>query len=220
MQTVKEGEVQSISNEEAQKLVQEEVNIEREEEKPREYKQVIRELSRLIFKINRPGINEFQIKDLNDKINNLMFGKGAEHGFKEVRGKLRGGLRYESQGAVIPGLHGYRYFGKAQDLPEVKQLLEQNQQVHKYKAKKNEYENIDVQYFGFFDETPELLEKEAEQEKRLRDQIMDQTDFEDEDLTELEDACIDPCTIPSQKQMEQILMARKQQEILNQFTNK
>lgn len=213
-----EGELHSISKEQVNKMAKEEEAMEKEEEQPRAYKQTIRELSRLVFKINQPGISEFQIKDLNDKINALIRGKGAEHGFVEKKGKLRGGLRYDNQGAEIPGLKGYKYFGQAKDLPGVKELLAENQQEYKVLDKKSKFElykNIDVEYFGYFDETEEILKLEQERSEQMRQSLMETCI--DEDFSNLENDLVDASQIPDQQQIEQILLERKKKEILSMF---
>ncbi|ORY48457.1 Isy1-like splicing factor [Rhizoclosmatium globosum] len=88
---------------------------------------IIREISRKVAKIQDPGLTEYQVRDLNDKINKLFRDKRAwEYRIKELGGPdYRVSLEIlDAEGKEVPGSRGYRYFGRAKDLPGVKELFE------------------------------------------------------------------------------------------------
>ncbi|KAL9023678.1 MAG: hypothetical protein Q9180_008144, partial [Flavoplaca navasiana] len=90
--------------------------------------QVLKEISRKVSKIQDPSLSDFQIRDLNDEINKLMREK---HMWEvQIRGQggpnyMRGGKVFDEEGKEIPGGgKGYRYFGRARELPGVKEMFE------------------------------------------------------------------------------------------------
>ncbi|KAL1887882.1 NineTeen Complex (NTC) component [Sporothrix stenoceras] len=97
--------------------------------------QVLKEISRKVSKIQDAALSDFQVRDLNDEINKLM----REKHMWEVQIRNLGGpnytLRtgpggksnkeYDENGREIPGAgKGYRYYGRARELPGVKELFE------------------------------------------------------------------------------------------------
>jgi len=91
--------------------------------------QVLKEISRKVTRIQDPSLSDFQIRDLNDEINKLMREKWMwEVQIKNLGGPnyMRGGGRvYDDEGREIPGGgKGYRYFGRARELPGVKEMFE------------------------------------------------------------------------------------------------
>ncbi|KAJ9653614.1 NineTeen Complex (NTC) component, partial [Neophaeococcomyces mojaviensis] len=95
--------------------------------------QVLKEVSRKITKIQDESLSDAQLRDLNDEINKLMKEKWSwERRIKELGGPNygRGGLGgmgtvFDDQGREVPGGgKGYRYFGRARELPGVKEMFE------------------------------------------------------------------------------------------------
>ncbi|OAA61619.1 pre-mRNA splicing factor [Niveomyces insectorum RCEF 264] len=98
--------------------------------------QVLKEISRKVSRIQDPGLSDFQVRDLNDEINKLL----REKHTWEVQIRNLGGPNYalrpgaagggkdrydEAGGRGLPGAgRGYRYFGRARELPGVKELFE------------------------------------------------------------------------------------------------
>ncbi|EPE05283.1 pre-mrna-splicing factor isy1 [Ophiostoma piceae UAMH 11346] len=87
--------------------------------------QVLKEVSRKVTKIQDLGLSDYQIRDLNDEINKLM----REKHMWEVQIRNLGGPNYtlasKSSGENIPGAgKGYRYYGRARELPGVKELFD------------------------------------------------------------------------------------------------
>uniref|UniRef100_A0A8U8BLU4 Pre-mRNA-splicing factor ISY1 homolog n=1 Tax=Geospiza parvula TaxID=87175 RepID=A0A8U8BLU4_GEOPR len=92
-------------------------------------RQITEEISKKVAEIQNAGLREFRIWDLNDEMNKLL----REKGHWEYRIKELGGLDYAKIGLKMldhkgkaPGHRGYKYFGAAKDLPEVRELFERN----------------------------------------------------------------------------------------------
>lgn len=91
--------------------------------------QVLKEISRKVTRIQESSLSDYQIRDLNDEINKLMREKWTwEMQIRNMGGPnyMRGGGRvYDDEGREIPGGgKGYRYFGRARELPGVKEMFE------------------------------------------------------------------------------------------------
>ncbi|KAF3175654.1 NineTeen Complex (NTC) component [Orbilia oligospora] len=122
--------------------------------------QVLKEISRKVTKIQDPSLSNYQIRDLNDEINKLM----REKHMWEVQLKNLGGPNYmrfagkatDENGREIPGHKGYKYFGRARELPGVKELFEElkpKRDTEADEAKKRSLaeirRNVDANYYGF-----------------------------------------------------------------------
>jgi len=92
--------------------------------------QVLRDISRKITRIQDPALSDYQVRDVNDELNRLFREKwGWEVRIKELGGPnyMRGGVKgvVDEEGRVVEGGgKGYRYFGRARELPGVKELFE------------------------------------------------------------------------------------------------
>lgn len=91
--------------------------------------QVLKEISRKVSKIQDLALSDFQIRDLNDELNKLFKEKWQwEMRIRELGGPnyMRGGGRVvdEDGREIQGGGKGYRYFGRARELPGVKELFE------------------------------------------------------------------------------------------------
>lgn len=113
------------------------------------------------------------MRDLNDEINKLI----REKGHWENQIIALGGANYkrgvpkmlDDGGSEVPGTRGYKYFGRAKDLPGVKELFsrteEQAAQAELFRSQKyKRFQNLPPSYFGDEDETPALLAWEDQQE--------------------------------------------------------
>ena len=143
--------------------------------------QVLKEISRKVSKIQDPALSDFMIRDLNDEINKLMREKHMwEVQIRNLGGPnyMRSGKVYDNEGKEIEGGgRGYKYFGRARELPGVKELFEA-QNVPKDEKPLNERadlrKNVDADYYGFNrdEEDGSLLDyemvKEAEAAENLR----------------------------------------------------
>ncbi|GMG35353.1 unnamed protein product [Ambrosiozyma monospora] len=129
----------------------------------------LQSISAKLTKINDMMINEYQIRDLNDELNNLMREKTRwEYKIKELGGpdylqfsKRNGGagMGTTDNGELV--IKGYRYFGRAKELPDVKQLVElakserqrAGERKHKSRNERTEFIKVNqlkfsLQYYG------------------------------------------------------------------------
>ncbi|KAF4778995.1 pre-mRNA-splicing factor ISY1 [Colletotrichum scovillei] len=136
---------------------------------------VLKEISRKVSKIQDTALSDYQIRDLNDEINKLMREKYMwEVQIRNLGGPnyMRGGGKIYEEGREIPGGgKGYRYFGRARDLPGVKELFD----AAKAKATNEKpletrddlRKQVDAAYYGYApdEEDPELLAYELAKEE-------------------------------------------------------
>ncbi|RKP39314.1 Isy1-like splicing factor [Dimargaris cristalligena] len=134
--------------------------------------QVIREVARKVAKIQDVSLSEYQIRDLNDDINKSLREKRHwEDHILELGGpdyKKIGPKMLDHHGKEIPGDRGYKYFGRAKDLPGVRELLEQEVPQLPQKSRFELSKKIDADYYGYRDEDDDgtLLAFETKQEKQ------------------------------------------------------
>lgn len=139
--------------------------------------QVLKEISRKMTRIQEPALSDYQIRDLNDEINKLLREKYMwEVQIRNLGGPnyMRGGAKlYDEQGREIPGGgKGYKYFGRARDLPGVKELFEAaaaaRSEDKPLEEKKDLRKTVDAAYYGYGpdEEDAALLRYEAEKEKQ------------------------------------------------------
>ncbi|PVV02390.1 hypothetical protein BB560_003162 [Smittium megazygosporum] len=135
-------------------------------------RQVIKDISRAVSRIHDGSLPENEIRDLNDQINKLLREKGHwENRIKEIGGpdyKKIGPKLLDEEGKELPGNKGYKYFGRARDLPGVRELLSNQTAKEKKQTKADLYKNINAQYYGYNDEDAdgELLDYEERVSKK------------------------------------------------------
>jgi len=203
--------------------------------------QVIRDISRNVTAIQNAGLGEFRIRDLNDHINKLLREKRHwEDRIKELGGRTYGKTKMlDREGKEVPGNRGYKYFGAARDLPGVRELFETETAPSGKKTRAELMKEVDAQYYGFRDDDDGMLvplEVEAEREA-IRKAVSDYkekkgleddddidiylADAQDSELA-LEEAMMAGketrftahVAIPTQKDVEDALLRRKKQELL------
>lgn len=145
--------------------------------------QVLKEVSRKVAKIQDLALSDYQIRDLNDEINKLMREKHMwEVQIRNLGGPnyMRAGAKmYDDQGREIPGRgKGYKYFGRARDLPGVKELFESAKKATEEKpadARVDIRRYVDAGYYGWNpdEEDDELLRYEAEMEEQALKNMAD-----------------------------------------------
>ena len=135
-------------------------------------RQIIREISDGIRKIQNPGMGEHAIRDLNDHINKLMREKwhwnrrivelgGPDFNKLERKEQMEEGDMQSGMG--LKGSGGYRYFGVAKDLPGVKELFARHATKLTKRKRGDVYKYITPDYYGLRDEEDGvLLELEEE----------------------------------------------------------
>ncbi|KAJ7138572.1 Isy1-like splicing factor [Mycena filopes] len=133
--------------------------------------ELLREISRKVAKIQDAGLSDYETRDLNDEINGLM----REKRHWENQLVALGGANYrrnvamlDDDGKEVPGTKGYKYFGRAKELPGVKELFqsrkkdedEDNAALAFYKK----FLGQGPGYFGDHDEDAPLLQLERDAE--------------------------------------------------------
>ena len=149
---------------------------------------IIREVSEGIKKIQNPGMGEHAIRDLNDEINKLLREKfqwnkrilelgGEDYNKLEIRQRREEGDIYvdvedDVLDESVRGSGGYRYFGAAKDLPGVKELFVRHATKMAKRKRGDVYKSITPDYFGLRDEDDGvLLEIETKESKRLKNEL-------------------------------------------------
>lgn len=153
--------------------------------------QVLKEISRKVSKIQDPALSDYQIRDLNDEINKLMREKHMwEHQIRGLGGPnyMRGGRVLDEEGREVPGGgKGYRYFGRARELPGVRELFERQERpeddegARRAGAKRGELRaRVDAGYYGYNldEEDGTLLAYEKGREREAWDRFMGMPDEE------------------------------------------
>ncbi|CAO3678404.1 unnamed protein product [Rhizopus microsporus] len=138
---------------------------------------LLSEISRKIAKIQNVSLSDYQVRDLNDEINKLMGQKYHwEKRIVELGGPdyTRSGPRmFSYEGREAPGIRGYRYFGRARDLPGVRELFEQEVAEPVNRSITEINRDIDANYYGYHDEENQaLLEYEKALEKELAQKLL------------------------------------------------
>lgn len=212
------------------------VNTVAEAEKWR--RDLLSEVSRKISKIQDVSLSDYQVRDLNDDINKLMGQKYHwERRIKELGGAdyTRSGPRMLNfEGKEVPGTRGYKYFGRARDLPGVRELFEQAVPESTTRSRTEINRDIDADYYGYRDEEDGiLLEYEKALEKELMDKLFDAPDVEyveekghkevkdtkDEPKGSAKEASTEGSAVPTQKEVEAYLVQRRKQQLLDKYVS-
>ncbi|KAF8551841.1 Isy1-like splicing factor [Imleria badia] len=138
--------------------------------------EILREISRKVSKIQDCiWSDRYEVRDLNDEINRLL--REKRHSENQII--ALGGANYrrnvamlDDDGKEVPGTKGYKYFGRAKELPGVRELFQSRKKRKRRPwriTKKFMHEG--PAYFGDSDETQsgnELIEYEEWREAQLR----------------------------------------------------
>ncbi|KAJ7655974.1 pre-mRNA-splicing factor ISY1 [Mycena polygramma] len=108
--------------------------------------ELLREISRKVAKIQDAGLSDYEVRDLNDEINKQM--REKRHWENQI--VALGGANYrrnvamlDDDGKEVPGTKGYKYFGRAKELPGVRELF-------MGRKKEDEEENLAQAFYGKF----------------------------------------------------------------------
>ncbi|KAI9832158.1 MAG: NineTeen Complex (NTC) component [Sarea resinae] len=145
--------------------------------------QVLKEISRKVSRIQEASLSDYQIRDLNDEINKAMREKHMwEVQIRNLGGPnyMRGGGRvYDEDGREIPGASkGYRYYGRARELPGVKELFESAKPKpppdKPLERRADLRRQVDALYYGYNldEEDGTLLDYESQKEKEAFENLM------------------------------------------------
>lgn len=185
-------------------------------------REIVKEISGGVRKIQNAGLGEHAIRDLNDAINKLWREKyhwnrrikelgGPDYNAIERRQQMEEGDNHQ----FLQGSGGYRYFGAAKDLPGVQELFAKQaaKQMAKKRKRGDYYKHITPDYYGFRDEEDGvLLSLEQTQQQQI----------EQPPLSKHQDWCqaIQKDTdslFPSQEVISKIILQQKKQDLLSRL---
>lgn len=203
-------------------------------------RQIVREISELLGKIQNSGLLEHTIRDMNDDINKKMREKfhwnkrikqlgGPDFNQIERRQQKEqlqegGSLQEDAQLQAFDN-SGYKYYGAAKDLPGVRELFEKaaKKAMKRKRGDINKYLTPD--YYGWREEEDGvLLELEEEASKRNAERWKEyvkkrrlENEVEDEDSEE-DDEDDFGSVVPSQELIAKAILERKKQALLERFS--
>jgi pre-mRNA-splicing factor ISY1 len=150
--------------------------------------QVLKEISRKVSRIQESTLSDFQIRDLNDEINKAMREKHVwEIQIRNLGGPnyMRSAKVYDDEGKEIQGGgKGYRYFGRARELPGVKEMFEAQKPEEKpLETRADLRKVVDASYFGYNldEEDGTLLAYEAQKEREAFENLKRSDESEKDD---------------------------------------
>ncbi|GAM90694.1 hypothetical protein ANO11243_087390 [Dothideomycetidae sp. 11243] len=193
--------------------------------------QVLKEISRKITKIQDAALSDFQIRDLNDELNRLFKEKWQwELRIRELGGPnyMRGAARVvDDEGREVPGASGkgYRYFGRARELPGVKELFEaatKRPRDEEAEEKRQVRARVDAAYYGYGldGEEEATLEWEALREEQSRAAMEEQGDLDsDNEWEPLPGDAGDGVQwkLPTAQEVEEELLERRRRKLLDKL---
>jgi hypothetical protein len=202
--------------------------------------QVLKEISRKVSRIQDQSLSDFQIRDLNDEINKLMREKWMwELQIRNLGGPnyMRGGGRVlDEDGREIPGGgKGYRYFGRARELPGVKEMFESAAKRGRDGGdegggggKKGRGEgmgegrkHVDAAYFGYGldEEDGTLLEYERQKEEEAVKNLLRKGEDKDEGWEALPGDIGDGVVwrLPTLDEVQEELVDRRRRKLLDKI---
>lgn len=197
-------------------------------------RELMKDLSRKITRIQDPELDEAAIRALNDELNRLVrLRKQWDEtlrtlGYKERERAIRWGPESLPESGIT---HGYLYFGRARELPGVQELLNPRKELPtKMPARLLAMqEAADAEYFGVLapEEEAELRESEAKAERQclgdgehaLADWITGLPvvlpvvrDGEQPDVSEAP-------SVPTMAQVEAFLIEKRRQDLLKRYAS-
>ncbi|PHH60786.1 hypothetical protein CDD82_2227 [Ophiocordyceps australis] len=193
--------------------------------------QVLRDISRKVSRIQDPVLSDYQLRDLNDEINKLM----REKHMWEVQIRSLGGPNYMARGGgriyddsgreIAGGGRGYRYYGRAKELPGVKELFEAASAKSREDKEKSEDKGevrraVDAAYYGWGvdEEDGELLEYEAQREREAEEGLAEEGGEAPEGWEALPgDTEGETWVVPTMEEVQQELLDRRKQKLLEQL---
>ena len=195
---------------------------------------MLKEISRKVSKIQDPALSDYQIRDINDELNKLFREKWQwEVRIRELGGPnyMRGGGRVvDEDGRVVEGGgKGYRYFGRARELPGVKELFEaatrpsdeEGARKKGGEARADLRAKVDAGYYGYNldEEDGSLLKYEAEKEAEAFDRLMAEEDKVDPEWQALPGDVGDGVVwkLPTAEEVEAELLERRKRKLLERL---
>ncbi|KAI9322492.1 Isy1-like splicing factor [Dichotomocladium elegans] len=189
-------------------------------------RQILNQIARKVSKIQDASLTDYQVRDLNDEINKLLREKSHwERRIRELGGAIYSAPRMiDNEGREVPGNRGYKYFGRARDLPGVRELFEMEAPEPVSRSRTELYKNIDADYYGYRDEEDgQILHYEEQREKELLEEAAnagDSTEQQEDDNSPMETDEFDPTAfVPTRKQVEEFLVRRRKEQLLEKYVS-
>lgn len=164
--------------------------------------QVFREINNLVTRIQHPGLNEEQLREMNAEINELLREKKRwEYRIKELGGRnyLQASKLVDNQGNLISDTRDYKYFGRAKELPEAKKLLEEETVSEEEEPTVSGELHLGEFYYG------------------SSVQIDDASASQVADMGPLEQASISIHPLPSSSELEKWILEQKKAALLKRY---
>lgn len=120
----------------------------------------------------------------------------------------------------VPGNRGYKYFGAAKELPGVRELFEQEPPAPPKKTRAELMKDIDADYYGYRDDDDGILQPlELKTETSKRDIKISSWVYQESNEADEENEIeiTSQRSIPSQEEIQEALLARKKQELLEKY---
>ncbi|EGW29895.1 uncharacterized protein SPAPADRAFT_144469 [Spathaspora passalidarum NRRL Y-27907] len=179
---------------------------------------VISEISTKLTRIQDSTLGEFTIREINDDLNKLFKEKRAwEYHIRDLGGNDYLNVRDLTSSGI--NVKGYRYFGRAKELDDVKKLIEaQKREPGKGRAKEDEKKQlqneeraresrIDYSYYGYFDEVNRTDDPLLKFEQQRSMELAKPQKEGDDDMYNFDQ-------FPTNEQVSQWLVDKKRQQLL------
>lgn len=186
---------------------------------------VVSEISSKLTIIQDPIVGEDQIRELNETINKLFKEKRAwEYHIKSLGGPdhIRFGDRLQSTGMLddeVSGIKGFRYFGRAKDLPEVKLLkqahIDKTTRETAEETSNNEKErDLEARFNGIAPDYYEQFHGDYSQiSTKLLQSIAKQGEKVETDIIDYK------AGLPSSEEIKQFVVQKKKEELLSKISS-
>ena len=188
--------------------------------------QCIREIARLMSKLNDTTIPEVKLRFYNNQVNRLLKMKSKwSQRIVELGGRipLPPGSKLEDEIAID---NTYRYFGLAKFLPGVQEILNEKVQIKelalaKLNSRAQLYQQVGLDYFEFedsIDADPALLQLENEAQREMIKSISNGSSSGEDSFVDAKSAFPFSHSIPMRQQVTEFLILQKKKQLLNKYT--
>lgn len=197
---------------------------------------VVRKISQKMSEIQNGSLGEHRIRSINDELNKLMREKWMwEKRIRDLGGKnfaaIARSAAVEEDEPLVVTLDGskYMYFGEARNLPGVKEMFEAQIREKAVESKKPDleqlYDMVDLHYLGFHDEDDgELVEQERSKELEIMERRIQEfqermlkSGSEPLEFAEPQEHETNASLTMDSEQLEQMVLERKKQEIMQKY---
>lgn len=173
---------------------------------------VLSEISVRLTRVQDLSKTESDIRQINDELNKLFKEKRAwEHHVKALGGPdyLKYGANMENTGENDPYNNGYRYYGRAKELSDVKQLLAAKRRKLEPKNDPKQdkpQKQLDANYYSKFGDSRESSKGRLQE---ISEMMKKDTKYIDKPKPQLE--------IPSNEEISKWVIQKRKQELLDRL---